>query len=151
MTLAQSRRFVLRELAHRYPVYFSEEALVYIHSNGGLDGRYIKWHGETYTIVEVHEASRIVEAVRTQRRLQPTDRLEPEPFSMLITDQAWRALPVGASLEYVRVQLALLEQGATRRCPSPVPRAIPLAGSLPRGCMTSPISVYPRLPGGNPL
>lgn len=128
MTLAQSREFVLKELAHRYPVYFSEEALLYIDSKGGLKGKYIKWHGETYTVTKIHQADRIVEAVRTQRRLQPTDRLEPEPLSMLVTDQAWRALPVRAPLEYVRVQLDRMEQGATQRRPAAAPRPVLRAG-----------------------
>lgn len=124
MTLAQSKAFILNKIASRTPVYFSEEALLYIDSKGGLKGKYIKWHGEAYTVTKVHQADRIVEAVRTQRRLQPTDRLEPEPFSMLVTDQAWRALPDGAPLEYVRVQLARMEQGATQRRPAAAPRPV---------------------------
>lgn len=129
MTLAQSKSFILAKIASRTPVYFSEEALLYIDSKGGLNGKYIKWKGETYTITKVHQADRIVETVRTQRRLQPTDRLEPEPFSMLVTDQAWRALPDGAPLEYVRFQLARMEQGATQRRPAAAPRPVLRAGN----------------------
>ena len=130
MTLEQSRKFVLAKIASRTPVYFSEEALVYLRSKGCFTGKYIRWHQETYTITKVHQATRIVEAVRTQRRLQPTDRLEPNPFSMLVTDQAWRALPEGMPLEYVRLELDLMEQAAARRRLPSAPRAAPQAGSL---------------------
>lgn len=68
MTLLQSRKLALDCMKWSQPVFFSEEAICYINKIGGIADKRISWRGVNYTMVKLHNETRIVEARRTDKR-----------------------------------------------------------------------------------
>lgn len=119
MTLEQSRQFVLACIGSRQPVYFSEEAIRYIDSQGYIEGDQITWRGKTYKVVKVHEATRIVETVKVKRL---RSNQGPEPIDLPIAVEcagpmvtAMAVLPTGISHEFVAEEMAMMRHSRLKK------------------------------------